>query len=321
MGIDFRPSPDLFPFRSRWFESSAGRVHYIDEGRGPAILFLHGNPSWSFLYRHLVSSLRDRFRCIALDYPGFGLSDRPPVYSYTPSEHARIVGELVDHLGLEDLLLMGQDWGGPIAMAVALDAPERVTGFVLGNTWFWPLTRPSDKLFARLFSSPVGQWTILRRNVFVEWFLPRLMARRLSSEEMEHYRAVQATPEARVGIARFPRQLFGARQWLARLADEVPRALGSKPTLLVWGMRDRATFRPSVFLPPMQAAFPDHELLELPHAKHYIQEDAPEEISEAILKRFGSTADNPKVEGSNPPAQRSPKREKARRQLLRQRSR
>lgn len=285
--VDFRPSLELFPFRPRWFESSAGRVHYIDEGQGPAILFLHGNPTWSFLYRHIVSSLRDRFRCIAVDYPGFGLSDRPPGYGYTAAEHARVVGELVDQLGLKDLLLMGQDWGGPIAIAVALEAPERVAGFVLGNTWFWPLTRPSDKLFAGLFSSPVGQWAILKRNVFVERFLPRLMARELSSEEMDHYRAVQPTPGARVGIAGFPRQLLDARAWLARLAEEVPKALGSKPTLLVWGMQDKATFRPSVFLPPIQVAFPDHELVELPRAKHYIQEDAPQEIAEAILKRFG----------------------------------
>jgi haloalkane dehalogenase len=286
-GIDFRPSRELFPFRSRWLDSSVGRIHYIDEGEGAAILFLHGNPTWSFLYRHIVWSLRDRFRCIALDYPGFGLSDRPPGYGYTPAEHARIVGELIDHLGLEHLLVMGQDWGGPIGLAVALEAPERITGFVLGNTWFWPLTRTSDKLFAHLFSSPVGQWTILRRNVFVERFLPRLMARKLSSQEMEHYRAVQPTPDARVGIAGFPRQLLGARPWLTRLAEEVPNALGSKPTLLVWGMEDKLTFRPSVFLPPMQAAFPDHELVQLPGAKHYIQEDAPQDIAEAILKRFG----------------------------------
>jgi haloalkane dehalogenase len=67
----------LYPFESRWFDSSAGRVHYIDEGSGPPILFCHGNPTWSFLYRHIVHQLRDRFRCVAADYLGFGLSERP----------------------------------------------------------------------------------------------------------------------------------------------------------------------------------------------------------------------------------------------------
>src|SRR5919199_5520644 len=103
----FTPSPELYPFESRWFESSAGRVHYIDEGGGRPILMLHGNPTWSFLYRNVVKGLRDRFRCVAVDYPGFGLSERPAGYGYTPAEHARLVGELVDHLDLRHLVVMG----------------------------------------------------------------------------------------------------------------------------------------------------------------------------------------------------------------------
>ena len=76
----FKPDPRLFPFQSRWFESRVGPVHYIDEGVGDPILFLHGNPTWSFLYRGVVIRLKPRFRCIALDYPGFGLSVRPEHY-------------------------------------------------------------------------------------------------------------------------------------------------------------------------------------------------------------------------------------------------
>jgi len=77
MRIDFTPDPALYPFESRWFDSSQGRIHYIDEGEGPPLLLCHGNPTWSFLYRNIVIGLRDRFRCIAPDYLGFGLSDRP----------------------------------------------------------------------------------------------------------------------------------------------------------------------------------------------------------------------------------------------------
>ncbi len=69
--IDFTPSPELYPFESKWFDSSVGKVHYIDEGSGRPILFLHGNPTWSFLYRGIVLRLKDRFRCVAIDYPGF----------------------------------------------------------------------------------------------------------------------------------------------------------------------------------------------------------------------------------------------------------
>src|ERR1017187_8274740 len=92
----FTPDPGLYPFKSRWFESSAGRMHYLDEGTGPAILFCHGNPTWSFLYRGIIERLRGSFRCVAADMHGFGLSERPVNgYSYTPPEHARTVGELV----------------------------------------------------------------------------------------------------------------------------------------------------------------------------------------------------------------------------------
>ena len=86
--IDFQPSAELYPFASRWFESSVGPVHYVDEGDGPAILMLHGNPTWSFLYRDIIRDLRSDFRCIAPDHPGFGLSARPDGYGYTPREHA-----------------------------------------------------------------------------------------------------------------------------------------------------------------------------------------------------------------------------------------
>src|SRR5258708_6821199 len=78
------PSPEVYPVEARWFESTSGRVHYVDEGTGRPLLLLHGNPTWSFLYRHLIQRVRGCFRCVAMDYPGFGLSDRPLRYAYTP---------------------------------------------------------------------------------------------------------------------------------------------------------------------------------------------------------------------------------------------
>jgi haloalkane dehalogenase len=101
MQVDYRPPPDLFPFESRWFDAAGPRVHYIDEGEGPAVLMFHGNPTWSFLYRNVILALRGRYRCIAMDYPGFGLSERPTGYGYTSAEHAEVVGKLVDHLELD----------------------------------------------------------------------------------------------------------------------------------------------------------------------------------------------------------------------------
>lgn len=284
--VDFTPDPELYPFESRWFDSSRGRVHYLDEGDGPPILLCHGNPTWSFLYRDIIKALRDQFRCIAPDYLGFGLSERPGAFGYTIEEHARTVGELVDHLNLDGYLTMGQDWGGPIGMAVAVERAERVRGVVLGNTWFWPTDVLTTKLFSKVMSSPPMQYAILQHNFFVQRLIPAGTARRLSDTVMAHYRGVQPTAAARAGVARMPREILAARPLLERLAREVPAKLGAKPALLIWGMKDFA-FRPGPSLPRMREAFPDHVLVELPTAKHFIQEDAPEVIAAAIIDRFG----------------------------------
>jgi haloalkane dehalogenase len=192
----------------------------------------------------------------------------------------------VDHLGLEDLIIMGQDWGGPIAVSVATAAPERVSGLVLGNTWCWPLDRLATQIFSRVMSSPPVQWAILQRNFFVERLIPAGTARPLTTEEMDHNRGVQPTPQARVGVAEFPRQLLAAKPWLADLAARAPGILGAKPVLLVWGIRDIA-FPPKATLPRMRATFHDLVLVELLKARHFIEEDTPEEISRAITERFG----------------------------------
>ncbi len=284
MTVDFKPSPDLYPFESRWYESSVGRVHYIDEGGGRPIVFCHGQPMWSFLYRHIVAGLRGRFRCVAVDYPGFGLSVRPQGYGYTPAEHAGVVGELVDHLDLDDMIVMGQDWGGPICMSVAAARAERVSGMVLGNTWFWRDEGMLFRFFSKFMSTGFMQRRILHKNWFVEW-IPKGAATELSSDVMTHYRAVQPTPEMRTGVAQFPQEIVASADWLEELEAKVRANLASKPALLVWGMKDMA-FRPKV-LARMKGVFPDHVVVELPKAKHYIQEDAPEEIGTAIIDRFG----------------------------------
>lgn len=287
MKIDFTPDPSLYPFEQRWFTSYAGQMHYVDEGgAGRPILFCHGNPTWSFLYRNVITRLRGHFRCIAVDYLGFGLSERPEAYGYTIEEHARCVGELVDYLQLDGFITMGQDWGGPVSMAVGTARAERVRGVILGNTWFWPVDQLGTKLVSRVASTAWMQRQILGTNFFLEQIVPRAMAHRLTPGEMDHYRNVQPSPGARRGVAEMPRQILAARPLLQRLAHDVPATLGAKPALLVWGMKD-FVFKPARLLPRMQATFADNVTVELPHARHYIQEDAPEEIAQEITKRFG----------------------------------
>src|SRR2546422_11511221 len=99
---------DLYPFESRFADAGGARVNSVDEGSGPPLLLLHGNPTWSFLYRRIITGLRDRYRCVALDYPGFGLSRAVAGYGFTPAEHAKIVERLVLRLDLKDVTMMVQ---------------------------------------------------------------------------------------------------------------------------------------------------------------------------------------------------------------------
>lgn len=281
----FRPVPELFPFESRWFDSSVGPVHYVDEGEGRPLLLLHGNPDWSFLYRHLIAALRGSFRCIALDYPGFGLSVHPEGYGYTPAEHAAVVSELVERLDLTDAIVMGQDWGGPIGMEVASRMPERVSGLVMGNTWYWPAKTRMFRAFSRVMSSAPAQWLIVQRNAFVRPLMSGMIKADLSAMEMAHYLDVVPTPQSRRGIAEFPKQILASGAWLSALERRAARTLSGKQMLLVFGRRDPAFGSESVSARWLRV-FPGATLVELPEAGHYIQEDAPREIADAIRAEF-----------------------------------
>ena len=133
-------SDDLFPFESRFLALPPDhRMHYIDEGRGEPLVFVHGNPAWSFLFRHPVRQLRSEFRCVAPDHIGFGLSSRSARREdHHPESHARRLAALLDHLDLREITLFMNDWGGPIGLDFARKHPERVKRLVIANTWDTP---------------------------------------------------------------------------------------------------------------------------------------------------------------------------------------
>jgi haloalkane dehalogenase len=272
----------LFPFESRWFDGAGPRIHYVDEGKGRAVVMFHGNPTWSFLYRKVIKELRGQFRCIAMDYPGFGLSERPSGYGYTSAEHAQVIGKLVDHLELDGFIVVGQDWGGPIGMTVALERASRVAGMVFANTWYWP-AQGSLRTFSLVMSSPPAQWLILHRNSFVNFIMPRSVATPMDPQVFKIYQNVQPTPEARRGVAEFPRQIRLARPMLERLVSNAPTALGNKPIELVWAMKDPA-FGNEAVLARWQRDFPSANLTRIADANHYIQEDAPQAIAAGVQR-------------------------------------
>jgi haloalkane dehalogenase len=272
----------LFPFESRFADVGGAQVHYIDEGEGPVFLGLHGNPTWSFLYRHIVQGLRDRFRCVALDYPGFGLSIAPAGYRYTIAEHARVVEGFVDQLGLREITLMVQDWGGPIGFWVATRHPDWFRAFVIGNTWAWPMRgdRPIEVFSTVLGSDGLGGLLVRRADVFVNVFMRGGIRRtKLTGAERNMYRWPHPTPESRVPVHVMPREILAAHELLAEVEQGLPRVAG-KPALIVWGDQDPG-FKERHRL-RWERTFANHRTQLLRGASHYIQEDAPEEIVLAI---------------------------------------
>jgi haloalkane dehalogenase len=280
----FVPAPAVYPFAPRWYETAFGRIHYIDEGVGQPILFVHGNPTWSFLYRHVIRGLRDGYRCIALDLLGFGLSDHPDPhdFGYTAAEHARVLRDFIEFLEVSDLAVMGHDWGGPISLWAAAEQRQQVSRLIMGNTWYWPVRDAGSIAFSRILSSAPLQWLIRERNLFVEQLLPAGTMHRPDADEMEHYRAVFPTPASRVGIAAFAREILAATPFLAQLQARVMEELRDIPLLLTWGMHD-PLFAPTAAA-RFRQPFSDATFVPLPDAKHYIQEDAPGSIVAAITE-------------------------------------
>ena len=293
----FQPDPELYPFRSRWFDARAGRVHYIDEGEGPVLLFLHGTPTWSFLYRGVVVRMRRRFRCVAPDYLGFGLSEHPATFGYTPRDHAEVIRQLIHHLDLRDVTIVGHEWGGPIALRVALDETPRVRALVLGNTWYWPADAWHMRTFAHLMSTGPAQKLILERNWFVERVITAGCLHPMHYSVLGHYSDVFPTVDSRFGLAEMPRQILASSFWLGEIAHAVPRMLAGLPLLLTWGMRDLAF--PPRFMDRFREDFRDVTVRRL-DARHFIQEDAPAEISEAI-EQFLTRGSGP-LDGSQEPS-------------------
>jgi haloalkane dehalogenase len=275
----------LYPFESHYLKISDCRLHYIDEGTGPPLLFLHGNPTWSFLYRDVIKGLRGHFRCLAVDYPGFGLSTAPSNFGHKPEEHSQILEQFLLAQGLSGITMVVHDWGGPIGFAVAVRHPDLFSGFVVCNTAAWPLRDPVMEGFSRFIGSKVGRLFCLELNFFVNVLIPLGVRRKkLPRQVMEAYRGPFSRKASRNATYILPREYLGSLDFLTRLEAGMPR-LAHLPALIVWGERDTAFRRAQ--REKFENLFRRHETVILKRATHFIQEEAPEEIVEAIRNWHG----------------------------------
>ena len=273
-----------YPFDSHWFQTGSGRMHFVDEGQGRPVVFVHGNPTWSFQFRKVIKELRTTRRCIAPDHLGFGLSDKPPAFSYLPADQARNFSEFMESLDLADVTLVVGDWGGPIGLSWALDNPERVSSVVITNTWLWSVR--SDwyyRAFGGFVGGPIGRQLIRHRNFFAATVLPAAYGdrARLTPEIHRQYLAPLATGDDRRGSWVLPGQIIGSSDWLAALWDR-REALAEKRIVIAWGMKDIA-FRAKE-MRRWQEAFPGARSVQFPHCGHYVAEEQPVELAQEISR-------------------------------------
>jgi haloalkane dehalogenase len=277
-----------FPYESRYIEILGSKLHYIEKGEGDPILFLHGNPTSSYLWRNVIPYLVPQGRAIAVDLIGMGKSDKPDI-DYTYDDHLRYVEGFIDALDLKNITLVIHDWGSAIGLDYASRNEDNVIGVAFMEAMVPPamprsVMPPEGSMFHTLRDPEIGPKMVYEQNFFVEKILPGLVVRKLTEEEMAYYRAPYATPESRKPTLVWP--------------NEVPFADGPKRNADVmnrygaWMKKTDIPFlmlyvSPGAIISPEMAAtiVEQHRNIEshyLGIGQHFIQEDHPHKIGRAV---------------------------------------
>lgn len=279
-----------YPFRSNFFNLSSGlSMHYVDEGEGQPFLFVHGNPTWSFYYRRLISHFSPTMRTVACDHIGCGLSEKPQNFAYRLEQHIAHLEELVLHLDLRDIRLMVHDWGGAIGLGVAGRHPERFSQLVIGNTAAFHSQRMPWLL--KIAKTPsLGQFLIRGFNAFAG-LTPRLGSAdpsRISPTAKEGLLLPYHSWQSRIATYRFVADIpLEERHPSYAMLSEVEENLAKLkdlPTLLLWGERDWV-FTPH-FMTRFFDFFPEAKGRSYPDCGHLLYEEAPDRVIAEIEAAF-----------------------------------
>lgn len=271
-----------YPFEAHYLDIDGHRLHYIDEGQGQTLLFVHGTPSWSFDYRNVIKNLRGSYRCLALDHIGFGLSDKPADYDYSTQKHALTLERFVLEKQLKDITLVVHDFGGPIGFDFALRNPQRVKSIVVLNSWLWSSEGEPDFIrLKRILKSPFLPFLYRYLNFSPRFILPGSFGdHKLPKRILKQYTRPFADRTQRYGALAFAKALLNDQAWFEQLWNR-RQALTDKPLLLLWGMKD-PVLKPR-YLHKFQSGFPHARTVELPTCGHFPQEEQPEAVSKALL--------------------------------------
>lgn len=280
-----------YPFEPRFLHLGGHRMAYLDEGGGLPVVMVHGNPSWSYLYRNLVLGLRDRYRCIVPDHLGCGFSDKPQIYPYRLATHIDNLERLLDHLGVERCVLAVHDWGGAIGMGWAGRYPERVAGVVAFNTAAFRSQRMPLRIAVCRWPL-LGPLLVRGLNAFARGAAVMAVRRPMRPEIARSFLAPYDSWRHRVALLRFVQDIPmhpDHPSWpvLAAVEHGLDR-LRDCPLLLCWGGRDFC-FNAD-FYDEWRRRFPQAQAHYFPDAGHYVLEDALAAIQPLIasfLLRLG----------------------------------
>jgi haloalkane dehalogenase len=278
------PIRALYPFQTARLQLPGGAMSYVDEGSGPPVLLVHGNPTWSFYYRRLIAALSPAHRVIAPDHMGCGLSDKPQAYPYTLSTHIDNLGRLIDHLDLPQLDLVVHDWGGAIGMGWAVRHPERVRRIVVLNTAAF--LSPRLPLRIAVCRYPVfGDLAVRGLNAFAGAAITQAVERPMAPDVRAGFLYPYGSWADRVAIQRFVRDIpMSPAHPTWAVVDGIDRDLVNlrrHEMLILWGGKDWCFS--DYFLAGWLARFPDAQAARFDDAGHYVLEDAHERIVPRVV--------------------------------------
>jgi pimeloyl-ACP methyl ester carboxylesterase len=271
----------IYPFESKFIRLETGNMHYVDEGQGDVILFVHGTPTWSFLYRDFIKELSSNYRCIAIDNLGFGLSESPGSFSGTPQEHAKNLDEFITKLQLQNVTLVIHDFGGPIGLSAGIKNSERVNKIVMFNTWLWAT---KDEKSAQKIDKTINSW--LGRFLYLTMnFSPRILLKNgfsnkknLTKSIHQHYINPFPDKNSRLPLLNLAKALVGSSDWYQSQWQQLDK-LANKEWLILWGIEDE--FINTDYLNKWMERLPNARINKF-ECGHFVQEEKTEESITAI---------------------------------------
>jgi len=276
-----------YPFELRTVEINSSKLHYVDEGRGPIILFIHGTPTWSFIYRNQIKALSKQFRCIAIDHLGFGLSDHPQNFSYTPQAHSEILDQFIETLKLKAINLVVHDFGGPIGLASAIKQPENFNSITIMNSWLWSFDDdPEVMKISKMLSGRFGRFLYTRMNFSAKFLMPKGFSdkKRLTKQLHKQYLKPFNSARKRLSCWVFARELHLSSAWFADLENNAYKLSDIKISM-IWGMNDELIkIHQLKKWRELTRTFTNINYQELDNVGHFAQEEAPQKVIECIRR-------------------------------------